>query len=321
MCSINHELKAIYFHIPKNGGLYIQTILEKYYGFKTIYFTSEKHNDFIPISHNNVINVDNLINGFIKIRRNGIYKYYETSEKHNKLSDMDEDKWKNYYKFTFTRNPYTKLLSAFNYLILDDNTTIEKFIDDKDTYNNYIFTHSFITQYEHMLNKENNINFDFIGKFENLNEDLVNVLFKIGITKIKHGDIILNNFKINENISTNKKTINHLTDTIISKINNLFNIDFKTFNYPIISSKNELMQNITFEELNKKLYEKLKSENLLENTCSKLILDNGLEIKINDNIKIDNILFDKNLIIQKKRDGFIKKLLQQLTMKPTIHHK
>ena len=39
MCSINHDMKAIYLHIPKNGGLYIQNVLEKYYGFKTLYFT------------------------------------------------------------------------------------------------------------------------------------------------------------------------------------------------------------------------------------------------------------------------------------------
>ena len=33
MTSINHELNIIYFHIPKTGGTYIQTLLEEYYDF------------------------------------------------------------------------------------------------------------------------------------------------------------------------------------------------------------------------------------------------------------------------------------------------
>ena len=31
MCSINHNLKAIFIHIPKNGGSYISEILSKNY--------------------------------------------------------------------------------------------------------------------------------------------------------------------------------------------------------------------------------------------------------------------------------------------------
>ena len=33
MCSVNHDLKAIFIHIPKNGGTYIGTTLVQYYGF------------------------------------------------------------------------------------------------------------------------------------------------------------------------------------------------------------------------------------------------------------------------------------------------
>ena len=32
MCSINHNLKALFIHIPKNGGSYVAEILSKYYG-------------------------------------------------------------------------------------------------------------------------------------------------------------------------------------------------------------------------------------------------------------------------------------------------
>ena len=35
MCSINHDLKAIFIHIPKTAGTYIANHLDEYYGFKT----------------------------------------------------------------------------------------------------------------------------------------------------------------------------------------------------------------------------------------------------------------------------------------------
>ncbi len=61
MCSINHDLKAIYLHIPKNGGLYVQNILEKYYNFKTIYFTRSDHYLF-DIDENKDENIKNYKN-------------------------------------------------------------------------------------------------------------------------------------------------------------------------------------------------------------------------------------------------------------------
>jgi hypothetical protein len=35
MIYINHDVKAIFIHIPKTGGTYIGPTLEKYYGFKS----------------------------------------------------------------------------------------------------------------------------------------------------------------------------------------------------------------------------------------------------------------------------------------------
>ena len=77
MCSINHDLKAIFFHIPKNGGLYVQNILEKYYGFDTVYFTRKDHYLFDDEKNKerNIKMYSRLKNGFIKIRKNGIFRY------------------------------------------------------------------------------------------------------------------------------------------------------------------------------------------------------------------------------------------------------
>ena len=46
MCSINHDLRSIYIHIPKNGGTYINKILKFCYDFKVTKLTRKDHNDF-----------------------------------------------------------------------------------------------------------------------------------------------------------------------------------------------------------------------------------------------------------------------------------
>ena len=46
MCSINHDKKAIFIHIPKTGGSYVADILEKHYGFKKYYLQRPDHNSF-----------------------------------------------------------------------------------------------------------------------------------------------------------------------------------------------------------------------------------------------------------------------------------
>ena len=53
MACINHQLKAIYIHLPKVGGLYIENILIKFYGFKSIKFGRKDHDEFNE--HKNII--------------------------------------------------------------------------------------------------------------------------------------------------------------------------------------------------------------------------------------------------------------------------
>lgn len=46
MCSINHDLKAIFIHLPKCGGSFTTSMLKKYYDFDNIRLPHEKHKNF-----------------------------------------------------------------------------------------------------------------------------------------------------------------------------------------------------------------------------------------------------------------------------------
>ena len=96
MCSINHDLKAIFIHIPKTAGSYMADILHKHYGFKNYYITRPDHQQFCRGYDNSIKSHENKIHGTLM--------YYKTSPHCNQIMGMTPEKWDTYYKFCFIRN-------------------------------------------------------------------------------------------------------------------------------------------------------------------------------------------------------------------------
>lgn len=298
MCSINHDLKAIYFHIPKVGGLYIQEILDKIYDFKTYYFTSENHLDYIDNNDNQIENYK----GFLNIRKKGIYRYFRYSEKFNLLANMNEDKWNSYFKFTFVRNPLTKCISAYKYLnqFSKNMLSLNNILNNNKLLNNYQYFHLCISQYDQLVNNDNNIDFDFIGRFENLNEDLIIALNKIGISELKHKYYIENNIFINSDKS-DISTKNLIDEEIVVLINDIYSIDYEKFNY----NKSNLSDYIQILNNEKNINEKNKNiltkYNFIEQNDFINIISKDKVIEVFNNIKIttdirNNIQYKNNFI-------------------------
>ena len=276
MVYINHNNKAIYIHIPKCGGCYIRDVLKNKYGFHEI--TINKHcnyDEFIDNTKN--ILLENEKNEYYKhsINKMGKYRFFYSHQ------DINKDIFDNYFKFTFVRNPYTKIISAYLYLkrVLyesKDENVIKTFPENKDYFVNFktfiqnydkinivSYCHAFITQYEQLVDFSNNICFNYIGKQENLDTDLLNILTILNITNISHEDYL--HFNIRHNVSNNEfnDIYEYYDETIFLFINKHFEKDFEVFNYKKFDTFEEFTNIYRhYEQIQSSLY--VNTERFLE---------------------------------------------------------
>ena len=317
MCSINHELKLIFIHTPKCGGLYIQQILEKFYNFKTYYFTHESHDDFISKEINNDYK-DNFLKhqGFLNINKGGVLRYYMSSKEHNLKTKMDEVKWNEYKKFAVIRNPYDRFLSGVKFIKKqDDNKNInlqrhhigdemynlsetditnirnvsKNYIENINNMKNYNYFHIFINQYDHLIDLNCELKIDYLIKFENLNSDLCDILLKSGIDKIKHRKLLLDNAKINENINSNFFYI--YDESLLQSVNKLFYKDFENFGF----NKATTLEDLFFES---KIYYKDIDDFITTNI--QLLIDLDKKKTIITHEELNNLQNENNKVCNDK---------------------
>jgi hypothetical protein len=351
MCSINHELKVIFIHTPKCGGLYVEKLLEKYYNFKTYYFTHENHNEYFTCNNDKNrenIEKDKNLNGFLKITKGGVLRYFSSSKIHNDFTNMTKEHWDTYKKIAVIRNPYDRVVSSYLYIKnkLHLDISLSEFIQKKDIIDQYSYFHTFINQYDNLLDLNNELHIDYYVKFENLNSDLCDTLLSIGIKKILHREQILNNTKINK--SSNDNYYKYYDDEIIKQVNNYFLNDLKYFHYSQINSFNELKEDskkyyltedqfskkniqllikldktdsiIQLEDLDKIIGKSIKTvfnnqHYLVDNSNNLNIqLDNGLNIEV-DNINDKTIVENNNPYTPELISNGFMKALEKLVIK------
>ena len=282
MCSINHEKKAIFIHIPKTGGTYIRENLEKYYGFK---FHVIKRPDHDKFCNTHLYNKSDKYKDFVANREHGILKYAKSSNYINRMINMDKNKWDSYKKFCFVRNPYDRLISGWNYLNIKHliNVSFEDYIKKKDSVSDFEYIHTFMSQYNNMIDENNIFKIDFLGKFENIENDFRQILYDIG-------------FKENEIIHDKNKKNDFHHNSYFDIINNKYILD--------------IVNDICFEDFEKFHYTKITKLDL--NFYNTLTIFNELSI-FNDNFNLiknellNNIDIMQDWLLKDKDNKFYSK--------------
>jgi len=234
MILINHQKKVIFIRIPKTGSVYLTlTLLNNYNFTRSINLRDD---------HDIMLNTEKYSNDkFWGGREINFFNYFRTSQNLSKDLEMNDEKWQTYKKICFVRNPYERIVSGWNFLQEKyDKFTSINYIDykilpfkeflklDPKLVSNNEYIHTFMTQ------SFNADNIDYIGKLENIENDLENILLDIGFEKneINHEKQIVNS-------SYHLDYINYYDDENIQLVNKLFKEDFEKFNYKMVSNLDE----------------------------------------------------------------------------------
>lgn len=164
-----------------------------------------------------------------------------------RLGYISQAEFNEYFKFSFVRNPYKRVFSFYNFLgysrIISFRTFVGKVVPDKLEQKDFFF----LSQYDYLYNEEAILMVDFVGRLENINEDIETVKSNCGLKNVAlpHANkskgewkralgLLLREPKLRSNISLGHKGKVYesvMTEEIRNKIYDLYEKDFSAFGY------------------------------------------------------------------------------------------
>lgn len=189
------QLKCVFIHIPKTGGISVSRSL-----------------------------FGNLGGGHKDV------KFYKRA-----FGPLTYDK---YFSFAFVRNPYTRLYSAYSFLkrggfdqkdmefsenIISKYPTFEQFIEEWLSRENIYSYNHFIPQYTFLCDGSFKPEVDFIGRFENIEEDFQTIAKQLGVSvQLPHH---------NQTVRKKKPLEEFMTNKLFKKVAKVYSEDFEIFEY------------------------------------------------------------------------------------------
>lgn len=107
-----------------------------------------------------------------------------TARQYVELGYTDQNTFDSYFTFAFVRNPYRRLLSFYKYLgyasVISLDGFIDKVVPEKLETKDFFF----LSQYDYLYEQEKLL-VDFVGKLENIEQDIQTIFSRAGIKKLK----------------------------------------------------------------------------------------------------------------------------------------
>jgi hypothetical protein len=204
------DFKCVFVHIPKVAGQSIERFFYSLLGVKR---------EALLLGHNEDPKLGSEELSHL------------TAEEYISFGYMTSEQFNSYYKFSFVRNPWTRLVSEYIF-----NDYISKFGFKDFVFNNFpevdyhddAYRH-IMPQYKFLYDYQGNLLVDFVGRLENLQADFNIVCKKLGIenTKLPH----LNSSKNNKALKEYKPYWEYYDDETKEFVAKFYQKDIQTFGY------------------------------------------------------------------------------------------
>ena len=163
------------------------------------------------------------------------------------LGYISKQDYNDFFTFSFVRDPYKRVFSFYNFLgysrIISFRTFVEYVVPMKLEHRDFFF----LSQYDYLHDGKGKLLVDFVGRLENIRKDILTVKEKCGLNDVTlpHANKSKGEWKrslgllwreahLRSKISLGEKGKHFedvLTEDLKNKIYDLYNKDFKAFEY------------------------------------------------------------------------------------------
>ena len=248
---INREKELLFIHVPKTGGTKIEEILGMKYAGDNPDVSGEKLYGLVRINPHGSLLLDGSV-----APHDELYELQHLT--HKQILDykfVDKNLFDRCYKFAFVRNPFDKVVSEFFWLGYKYFSRFEYFVEflyknkaagnnpsatwGPDVRNSDYFDSSFDwfltychykSQHEFICDEKGNLIIDFLGRFEDFQEDLSTLLdYLVEANRIEEYDKESLFQKVNS--TSHKKYTAYYNAKTKNMIKSIYKRDFEIFGY------------------------------------------------------------------------------------------
>ena len=180
---ISHELNCIFIHIPKCGGTSIEAALGHF----------DAHTPGDPQDHRGLMEIQPFSLSTAASKRNIIadlrrlrHIYLKHHANPANRNSVNHHQYRYYFKFTFVRNPWSRAYSWYGNVMREPSIKKLYDIDGEMSFSQFLRRfagrRALRPQVSWLRNKKKHVEFDFIGKFENLSADFEKVCRMLNTT-------------------------------------------------------------------------------------------------------------------------------------------
>lgn len=158
---------------------------------------------------------------------------YKAPSPHLKASEvrdlLGKEYYDQFYSFSFSRNPYTRLVSQYTKITLKESQGHHQLAKDLGSFEEYVKwrvnSDRETFQWQFVTDEDDNTIVDFIGRFETLHHDLEHIGKHLGL------DLTLSHH--NKTMRPEKATAEYFNPTLIDFVKTHYEKDFEFFGYDI----------------------------------------------------------------------------------------